>query len=197
MPRVWTLLQKNPLIPAAVIVLTNWLSAAAQTVTRIIDATGDGANILDNPLRIAVGNVYVVGNASEVFKIEFPAVATRRIIIIKETVPDNAQAFLFTTAGGLTPPFNLDDDADGTVANTQTFASVPAGTYTVTEPIFGGVTLDNLICLDPGLGSVADLATATAAIDLVAGETVTCTFQNQVIGITPAPGPVGILTLPQ
>ena len=86
MPRLWTLLQKNMLIPVAVVALTNALSAAAQTVARIIDATGDGANILDNPRRIAVdgaGNVYVAENASEVFKIEFPAVATRTIIIIK------------------------------------------------------------------------------------------------------------------
>jgi hypothetical protein len=39
MRRCWILVQKNMLVPAAVVVLTNPFSAAAQTVTRIIDAT--------------------------------------------------------------------------------------------------------------------------------------------------------------
>ena len=58
----------------------------------------------------------------------FSVVAIRTIVIIKDTVPDNAQDFSVTTTASLTPPFNLDDDADGTLANTQMFPSVPAGT---------------------------------------------------------------------
>ena len=58
------------------------------------------------------------------------------IIIVKNTVPDDATDFDFTTTGGLSlSTFSLDDDADGTLSETKTFYSVTPGTYTVTETV--------------------------------------------------------------
>ena len=100
------------------------------------------------------------------------------INIIKDTVPDSAQDFSFTTAGGLIPAtFDLDDDADGTLSNTQTFNNVSAGTYSVTETAVSGYTT-TLSCVDPSGGTIT--AGNTATIDLAPGETVTCTFTNTV-----------------
>ncbi len=61
--------------------------AVAQTITQIIDATGDGAgNPLDRPFCIAVdgaGNVFVVGdNSNRAFKITPGGVIT---VLIDET----------------------------------------------------------------------------------------------------------------
>src|SRR4029453_11921937 len=51
----------------------------------------------------------------------FPA----SITIIKDAVPNSAQDFAFTTTGGLSPAtFSLDDDADGTLSNTQVFSNI-------------------------------------------------------------------------
>ena len=100
------------------------------------------------------------------------------IVIIKDTVPDAAQDFSFTTTGGLSPAtFDLDDDADGTLSNTQTFNGVAAGAYTVTEGAVSGYTT-TVSCVDPSGGT--STAGSTANIDLAPGETVTCTFTNAI-----------------
>jgi len=98
------------------------------------------------------------------------------IQIIKNTVPDDAQDFAFTAAGGLNPStFDLDDDADGTLPNTQTYSNVSPGSYSVTESAVVGY-ITPLSCVAPDGGSSTTAHTAT--IDLAAGETVTCTFNN-------------------
>lgn len=97
------------------------------------------------------------------------------IIIVKNTVPDGAQDFGYTTTGGLSPSsFSLDDDADGTLSNTQTFTSVAPGTYTVTETGVTGFDLTNLTCDDNN----STVSGAVATINLESGETVTCTYTN-------------------
>ncbi len=75
--------------------------------------------------------------------------------------------------------FLLDDDADPTLPNSQTF-SVPPGTWTATEllPLPEGWTLTNLVCVDPTSNTTVDLATGTATIDLASEETVTCTYTD-------------------
>jgi fimbrial isopeptide formation D2 family protein len=110
------------------------------------------------------------------------------VTITKDAVPNDAQDFSFTGTGPNTYDFgggfNLDDDSDTTLVNTQTFTPLPPGAYTVTEGAVGGWVLTGLTCVDPDAGSTSDLGTATAAIDLDAGETITCTFTN-----TPTPAP--------
>jgi CHRD domain-containing protein/exosortase sorting signal-containing protein/prealbumin domain-containing protein len=96
---------------------------------------------------------------------------TGTIIITKQTAPAGGTNFGFTetiTPGG----FTLDD------GNTETFAGVAPGTYTVTEidPSGAGYTLADVTCDDAN--STGDTNTRTATIDVAAGETVRCTFRN-------------------
>ena len=108
------------------------------------------------------------------------------IEIIKDTVPDGPQDFAYTTTGGLNPAtFDLDDDADPTLSNTQTYSNIPVGSYTVTETAVAGFTT-TLACVDPDGGTTTSGATAT--IDLDPGETVTCTYTN-----TEQPGTIEII----
>ncbi len=95
-----------------------------------------------------------------------------QIIVIEDAVPNDAQDFAFTAAGGLTPTsFNLDDDSDGTLSNTQTFANVvPAAGYSVAETVPSGWDLSSATCND---------ASPVSNINVSAGEIVTCTFTSQ------------------
>jgi uncharacterized repeat protein (TIGR01451 family) len=91
------------------------------------------------------------------------------VVIRKATFPGGGTGFTFNesiTAGS----FNLSD------GGTQTFSSVPAGIYTVTEIPAASWTLADLSCDDAD--STVDIASATATVNLGATETVTCTFRN-------------------
>jgi plastocyanin len=116
------------------------------------------------------------------------------IAIVKNAVPDAAQDFTFTTTGGLSPsPFSLDDDADVTLSNTQSFPGVNAGSYTVTEAADpAGWRLTNLQCTGGGGNTSAGGRTATIGLD--PGESVTCTFtdtQDGTIVVTKETTPSG------
>ena len=51
---------------------------------------------------------------------------TGTIVVRKDAVPDDPQDFSFTAGGGLSPAsFQLDDDSDPTLSNTQTFDERP------------------------------------------------------------------------
>ena len=91
---------------------------------------------------------------------------------MKDSLPDDAQDFSFTAGGGLSPTtFSLDDDADGTLSNTRTFASVTPGSgYSVSETVPGGWDQQSASCSD---------GSPTSNVSLSAGETVTCTFTNR------------------
>jgi hypothetical protein len=98
--------------------------------------------------------------------------------IRKDAIPDDAQDFSFTCSGTL-GSFLLDDDADGTLSNVQSFNNLDPGTYTCTEngpPT--GWTLTALVCVDPDGGTTTNLGTRTATIDVDPGETITCTFTD-------------------
>lgn len=98
-----------------------------------------------------------------------PPITSGTIVIEKRTYPSGGLAFPFTesiTSGA----FSLDD------GQTQTFNSVAAGSYTVTEGASGDFALADIACDDAD--STTDLASRTATIALAAGETVRCTFRN-------------------
>jgi hypothetical protein len=103
-------------------------------------------------------------------------VAPGIVTITKDAVPDDAQDFAYTGDLG---SFSLDDDADGTLPNTTTFTSLIPGVYSVSEtPLPSEWDLTGLACSDPDNGTTTSLGTGTAAIDVDAGETITCTYTN-------------------
>ncbi len=101
---------------------------------------------------------------------------TGTIKVIKNTIPNDGQDFSFTLTGGLTPiQFELDDDGNDVLPNSQTFSGLPAGSYTVSETPFEGYTTE-VSCIDASGGT--ETSDASAFISLAASETVTCTFTN-------------------
>lgn len=86
----------------------------------------------------------------------------------------DATSFNFTTTGaGLPASFNL-APASGAPAS-QTFASLAAGPYTITETALANWSLNSLVCT----GGSAVTAGSTATINLVAGQNVICTYTNK------------------
>ena len=97
------------------------------------------------------------------------APATGTIRIRKATTPAGGTGFTFTeniTPGG----FTLNDGGE------ETFANVPAGTYTVTENAAPGWSLSDVTCGDGD--STGDPFARSVTVRLQAGETVICTFTN-------------------
>jgi Tol biopolymer transport system component len=94
------------------------------------------------------------------------------VVIVDDSIPNDAQNFSFTAAGGLSPTsFSLDDDSDPTLSNTRTFANVvPAAGYSVAETVPTGWDLQSATC---------DNGSAVSNITVSAGQTVTCTFTNR------------------
>ena len=73
-----------------------------------------------------------------------------QIVIVKDAQPNDAQDFSFTAGGGLSPTsFSLDDDSDGTLSNTRTFANVaPGAGYSVSETVPSGWDQSSATCDD-------------------------------------------------
>ncbi|MFN8494040.1 MAG: SpaA isopeptide-forming pilin-related protein [Caldilineaceae bacterium] len=98
--------------------------------------------------------------------------STGTIIIRKATSPAGGTGFGFTSNVSGNTSFTLNDGQN------KTIASVPVGSYTVSENNPSGYSLTNLVCTDPDNGSTVNVGTRTATIDLDSGETVDCTFTN-------------------
>ncbi|MFH0820121.1 MAG: hypothetical protein V1892_03755, partial [bacterium] len=94
---------------------------------------------------------------------------TGHVIIVKDAIPNDAQNFAFANNFGNGNPasFNLDDDADGTLSNSRD-SEVLAGTYAVSETVPSGWDLTSATCDHGTIG----------AIQVLAGQTTTCTFTN-------------------
>jgi hypothetical protein len=133
------------------------------------NSTGDVANATAH---------YHVG-AGENVVCTFTNTANASLTIVKDAVPDAAQAFGFTTTGSGMSDFSLDDDGDNSngVSNTKTFTfdSTAFGAKTVSEASTSGWTLSSVNCTgDPD----AQVSGATASLNLGAGENAVCTFTN-------------------
>jgi len=94
------------------------------------------------------------------------------INIVNAASPADNTVFNFTDTIVAPNSFTLQNP--GTI--TKTFATVPMGTYTVTEQALNGWTLHDITCDDAN--SSGDKNTGAATIRLEGGETVTCTFDN-------------------
>ena len=94
------------------------------------------------------------------------------VVVVKDAQPDAPRDFAFTAGGGLSPTsFLLDDDSDGTLSNTRTFADVtPGAGYSLAENVPADWTQASATCSD---------GSPVSNIDVGAGETVTCTFTNE------------------
>ncbi|MEE9534890.1 MAG: DUF5979 domain-containing protein, partial [Acidimicrobiia bacterium] len=116
------------------------------------------------------------------------------IVIVKDAEPDDPQDFSFTTTCAGLSNFSLDDDDTikggerKTLPSSKTFLDLVSGTYTVTEGEEDGWGLKDLSCtVEPSSGHTSffsgwSQAGNVASIDLAAGETVTCTFTNSMLG---------------
>ena len=89
-----------------------------------------------------VSNIDVA--AGETVTCTFPNRKRGQIVVVKDATPNDAQDFSFTAGGGLSPAsFSLDDDSNGTLSNTRTFANVTAGAgYSLSETLPSGWSAD-------------------------------------------------------
>ena len=109
---------------------------------------------------------------------EPPAPGT--IVITKRTLPAGSdRQFTITGADGLGAVMLRD-------GKSATFTDLEPGSYTFNETLLDDFTVDDITCVDPDNGSVSDPTSGEATVDLDAGETVTCTFTNE---LTPPPPP--------
>jgi hypothetical protein len=102
-------------------------------------------------------------------------------VINLDALPDSPQDFAFTSTGGpgaAILPFSLDDDANGTLPSSVTFGSLTPGSYGFTQTVPAAWNLTGLSCNDPDAGTSTNLATATATIEVDAGEIIICTFTD-------------------
>lgn len=109
-----------------------------------------------------------------------------RVTVVEDTVADAPRnlGFSFCPASpGACTTFQLDDDANATLPNQQTFAGLDPGTYTVTQDPVEDAVITSLSC---GPGAMVDPTSRTATITLLAGQQTTCTFVNRVPSITVA-----------
>jgi hypothetical protein len=105
------------------------------------------------------------------------APTTGTLRIVKRTFPGGGTGFGFSDdVPGSPGVFTLDD------GGVEEFAAVPPGTYTIAEddPAGAGYALSDVDCSDED--SAGDRFARTATVALAAGEIVTCTFSNQLLG---------------
>lgn len=121
-------------------------------------------------------DVYQNGNDQIAMSLAYRS-APATITIIKDTVPDDATDFPFTSNLPGIPSFSLDDDGNGQLPNSRTF-TVSAGTqHQFTETVVPGWTLQSITCTGPG----ADTSTVpgrSVSVLLIAGQSETCIFRN-------------------
>ena len=94
--------------------------------------------------------------------------------IEKSANPQSAQRFQFS-GSALLGDFTLVDDGKDDPASTRTFTGLPPGTYTVREIVPEDWALSGLACTP---SSAAVIAGAEAAITLIPGGSVVCTYRD-------------------
>lgn len=114
-----------------------------------------------------------------------------RIIIIKQAAPQSPWVFNFTTTGTGLSPFSLVDDGvdNDATPNNITFNNLLApntsGSFSVTENFAtnGQFDLTSIVCSVSAGGTsttMTNVPVGSVSINLVYGETVTCTFNNAI-----------------
>jgi uncharacterized repeat protein (TIGR01451 family) len=111
---------------------------------------------------------------------------TGTLIIVEDSLPNDAQDFTYVTSGTDLSNFILDDDSDATNLNTKTFANLNAGVeYDVTQAIPANWDLTNIVCsgatnsaVTIGAVGAFNAGDTSINVNLAAGETVICTYTN-------------------
>ena len=160
----------------------NLIQCTGATASTVVIGAAGGFNAGDTAVTINLA-------AGENVICTFTNTQLNSITIVKDAVPDNAQNFDFTTTGTGVQNFSLDDDADGTLPNSQAFTGLLPGARTITETAVAGWTLTNIVCSGAESSSVLigndadfDPGDTAVSVTLVDGENVTCTFTNTQLG---------------
>ena len=145
------------------------------------DGFGGATQIPGSPYHVALAAMDggSIGNRDNQMQASAVVVPQGTIIIVKDAVPNDAQNFAFTSPTLNPTSFNLDDDGDPGLNNSQTFLNVVPGTYVVSETL--GVpdwVLTSIVCVDPNGGTTVNVPVGSASIVVSEGETITCTFTN-------------------
>jgi len=159
--------------PGVLTTITEGPLPAGYTLTSIV-CTGLGAGSFTPDLtERAVTLNPVAGTA---IACTFTNVAQGSITINKVAQGGN-RTFNFTSTGtGISPtPFSITTVSGN---GSQLFSGLAPGSYTVTETVPVGWNLSTLTCTDPTSNSTGDVGTLTATINLAAGESVSCTFTD-------------------
>ncbi|MDQ1314752.1 MAG: hypothetical protein QG662_861 [Pseudomonadota bacterium] len=108
------------------------------------------------------------------------------LIIILDAIPDGPQAFPFQIGMG---NFELTDDGSAVYCteNMQCFYNISPGAYPMHATMPAGWQLTGISCTGGATPATIDLAAGTAAPNVGAGETVTCTFVAEQQIVTPVP----------
>lgn len=116
---------------------------------------------------------FSIDSSNDVLRCTYTNQALADLTIVKQVNDDpGTDDFDFTTTGGLTPAtFTLAPTGTGAAGEDSTsYTGIPTGTYSVAETVPAGWNLTDATC---------DNGDPVTAIELGAGDDVTCTFVNE------------------
>ncbi len=148
------------------------IGVASYSVTNV---SGENCEFIEESSQ---ANATVMANATTTCTFS-NAVNKGSITIVKDALPDDPQDFSFAVTNMEGSEFILDDDGDNEndFSNSITFSSLWPGQYSFTEGVVDGWELTGLNCVSSNVSLDIPLS-ATANINLSAGEHVTCTYTN-------------------
>lgn len=171
-------------VPPGVYTVTEGVLPAGYSLLDIncSDTTGRSSFTTDITTRTAELTV----GAGAIVTCTFNNAQNGNLIIILDAIPDGAQAFPFQIGMG---NFELIDDGSAAYCteNMQCFGSISPGIYPMHATMPAGWRLTGISCTGGATPATIDLAAGTAAPNVGAAETVTCTFVAEQQIVTPVP----------
>ena len=148
-------------------------------LTGLVIADPDDGSSFD----LATGVATIDVDAGEDITVTYTNRKRGTITVVKDAVPNAPDNFSFTSDIPSNTSFMLDDDADAALLNSQIFANLVPGTYTITEEALGGWKLTDLVINEDQVeNSTVDPDSGVATIVVDPGELVTVTFTNTKLG---------------
>lgn len=157
-------------------------STATQSTCAVADVTGSpGTHALTATYAPEATDLHTFAASSGTATL---VIVGGTIVIQKETLGTTGTFNFTLTEGDTDTSFSLQTTTTGsTGVASQAFTDLVPGTFTVVESATAGWSLSDLGCSiqadgTPGSGAVASVANRSAVISVVAGEAVTCRFEN-------------------